>query len=158
MLDGDVLRKGLCSDLGFSAKDRHENVRRAGAVAGLMAEAGLVCVVALISPFRNDRAAASALVPSGRFVEVFVDAPLAVCEQRDVKGLYRRARANEIPDFTGISSPYEAPESPEVTVRSDLLNVEESVALVLKAVEERDLNFQRPTLNAERSTIEKLTD
>jgi adenylylsulfate kinase len=137
VLDGDVLRVGLCSDLGFSIKDRHENVRRAGAVAGLMAEAGVVCVVALISPFRSDRATARALVQPGRFVEVFVDAPLAVCEQRDVKGLYRRARANEIPEFTGISSPYEPPESPEVTVRSDLLSIEASVALVLKAVEER---------------------
>ena len=137
VLDGDVLRAGLCSDLGFSAKDRHENVRRAGAVAGLMAEAGLICVVALISPFRSDRAAARALVPAGRFVEVFVNAPLSVCEQRDVKGLYRKARANQIPEFTGISSPYEEPESPEVTVRSDLLSIEESVALILKEVEER---------------------
>ena len=137
MLDGDVLRAGLCSDLGFSAKDRHENVRRAGAVAGLMAEAGLICVVALISPFRSDRTSARALVPAGRFVEVFVNAPLSVCEQRDVKGLYRRARANQIPEFTGISSPYEEPESPEITVRSDLLSIEESVALILKVVEER---------------------
>jgi len=137
VLDGDVLRAGLCSDLGFSAKDRHENVRRAGAVAGLMAEAGLICVVALISPFRSDRAAARALVPAGRFVEVFVNAPLSVCEQRDVKGLYRKARANQIPEFTGISSPYEEPESPEITVRSDLLSIEESVALILKVVEER---------------------
>ena len=102
-----------------------------------MAEAGLICVVALISPFRSDRAAARALVPAGRFVEVFVNAPLSVCEQRDVKGLYRKARANQIPEFTGISSPYEEPESPEVTVRSDLLSIEESVALILKVVEER---------------------
>lgn len=137
VLDGDTLRAGLCSDLGFSAKDRHENVRRAGAVAALMADAGLVCIVALISPFRDDRAAARALVPSGRFVEVFVNAPLAVCEQRDVKGLYRRARANQLAEFTGISSPYEEPESPEVVVRSDVLTIEGCSALVLKAVEER---------------------
>jgi adenylylsulfate kinase len=137
LLDGDVLRAGLCSDLGFSAKDRHENVRRAGAVAALMADAGLVCIVALISPFRIDRDAARALVPPGRFLEIFVTAPLAVCEQRDVKGLYRRARANEIAEFTGISSPYEAPESPELIVPSDRLSVEESSALVWNAVEER---------------------
>lgn len=137
LLDGDVVRAGLCRDLGFSAADRHENVRRAGVVAGLMSEAGLVCLVALISPFRAGRAAARAGVPAGRFVEVFVNAPLAVCEQRDTKGLYRRARASEISDFTGISSPYEAPDSPEVAVRSDLLTVEQCGALVLAAVEER---------------------
>lgn len=135
VLDGDVLRVGLCSDLGFSARDRHENVRRAGAVAGLMAEAGLICIVALISPFRADRATARALVREGRFVEVFVNAPLSVCEQRDVKGLYRRARANQIAEFTGISSPYEEPEAPEVMVRSDVLSVEECVAKVIAAVE-----------------------
>lgn len=135
VLDGDVLRRGLCSDLGFSAHDRHENVRRAGAVAGLMAEAGLICIVALISPFRSDRAAARALVRPGRFLEIFVNAPLAVCEQRDVKGLYKRARANEIPEFTGISSPYEQPESAEVTVRSDLLSIEQCVGQVLDAVD-----------------------
>src|ERR1051325_3716849 len=137
LLDGDALRAGLCHDLGFSAADRRENVRRAGVVAGLMAEAGLICLVALISPFRAGRAAARAGVPAGRFVEVFVDAPLAVCEQRDTKGLYRRARANEIGDFTGISSPYEPPESPEVAVRSDLLTVEQCGALVLAAVQQR---------------------
>lgn len=137
ILDGDVLRTGLCSDLTFSAKDRHENVRRAGAVAGLMCQAGLFCIVALISPFRSDRAAARALVPTGRFIEVYVAAPLAVCERRDVKGLYRKARANQIPEFTGISSPYEEPESPDVTVRSDLISIEESVALVLKEVDRR---------------------
>lgn len=137
LLDGDVLRAGLCRDLGFSIADRRENVRRAGMVAGLMAEAGLLCLVALISPFRDGRAAARARVPAGRFVEVFVNPPLGVCEQRDTKGLYRRARANEISDFTGISSPYEPPETPEVAVRSDLLTVEQCGARVLAAVEER---------------------
>jgi len=137
LLDGDMVRASLCRDLGFSAADRHENVRRAGVVAGLMSEAGLLCLVALISPFRVGRATARAGVPAGRFVEVFVNAPLAVCEQRDTKGLYRRARANEISDFTGISSPYEPPDSPEVAVRSDLLTVEQCGALVLAAVEER---------------------
>jgi adenylyl-sulfate kinase len=137
LLDGDVLRSGLCHDLGFSIADRHENVRRAGVVAGWLAEAGLFCLVALISPFRSGRAAARARVPAGRFVEVFVNASLDVCEQRDTKGLYRRARAHEISDFTGISSPYEPPDSPEVEVRSDLLTVEQCGGLVLAAVEEK---------------------
>lgn len=137
ILDGDILRKGLCKDLGYGAEDRHENVRRAGAVAGLMAEAGLLCIVALISPFRADRTAARAVAPEGRFIEVFVNAPLAVCEQRDVKGLYRRARANQIPDFTGISSPYEEPESPEITVRTAELSVEACASTVVSEVERR---------------------
>ena len=137
IIDGDVLRAGLCSDLGFSEADRHENIRRAGAVAAMMAQAGSICLAALISPFREDRDKARALAPSGCFLEVFVNAPLAVCEQRDVKGLYRRARANEIPNFTGVSSPYEPPKSPEVEVHTDLLTVEQSAVLVLEAVEER---------------------
>jgi adenylylsulfate kinase len=134
ILDGDVLRVGLCSDLGFSAKDRHENVRRAGAVAALMADAGLICIVALISPFRSDRATARALVPESRFVEVFVNASLAVCEQRDVKGLYRRARANQIPEFTGISSPYEEPESPELVLPTGELSIAECTTLAVSEI------------------------
>jgi adenylylsulfate kinase len=131
LLDGDVLRRGLCRDLGFSAADRQENVRRAAVVAGFLAEAGLACLVALISPFHADRKEARASVPEGRFLEVFVDAPLAVCEHRDVKGLYRRARENQITDFTGISSPYELPESPEIAVRTDLLTIEECAEQVV---------------------------
>lgn len=137
LIDGDLLRTGLCSDLGFDAADRHENVRRAGVVSGLMASAGLICLTALISPFRSDRLRARSLLPAASFLEVYVNAPLVVCEARDVKGLYRRARANEIPNFTGISSVYEAPEPPDLEVRTDLLTVEESVAVVLAAVRER---------------------
>ncbi|HUC84832.1 MAG TPA: adenylyl-sulfate kinase [Candidatus Acidoferrales bacterium] len=137
LLDGDSLRTGLCRDLGFSAADRHENVRRAGAVSGLMANAGLICLTAMISPFREDRLGARNLVPAGSFLEVFVNAPLAVCEKRDAKGLYRRARANEIPEFTGISSAYEPPQSPEMEVRTDILTVEESVAIIFEAVEKK---------------------
>ncbi len=132
LIDGDLLRAGLCSDLGFSATDRQENVRRAAIVSGLMADAGLICLTALISPFRVDRLRARQLFPANGFLEVFVNAPLAVCEKRDVKGLYRRARANEIPEFTGISSAYEPPESPELEVRTDLMTVEASVARVLR--------------------------
>jgi adenylyl-sulfate kinase len=137
LLDGDLLRAGLCRDLGFSVADRHENVRRAGVVSGMMADAGLICLTAMISPFREDRLIARSLLPSGCFLEVFVNAPLAVCEKRDVKGLYQRARANKISDFTGISSAYEPPESPEVEIRTDILTVETSVAIIIEAVEKK---------------------
>lgn len=137
IIDGDTLRTGLCCDLGYRECDRHENVRRAGAVAALMAQAGLVCLAALISPYREDRDRARALVTPDRFLEVFVNAPIEVCEKRDVKGLYKRARANEIQHFTGISSPYEPPESPELEIRSDFKTVSESADIVMAAVEER---------------------
>ena len=137
LIDGDLLRAGLCCDLGFSSTDRHENIRRAGVVSGLMAGAGLICLTALISPFRADRLRVRSMLPAGCFLEVFVNASLAVCESRDAKGLYRRARANEITEFTGISSVYEPPDSPELEVRTDLLTVEASVALVFEAVKKR---------------------
>lgn len=136
LLDGDKLRADLCSDLGFSMEDRSENVRRASVVARMMAETGLICLVALISPFRADRLRARCGMPAGSFMEVFVNAPLSVCEDRDTKGLYRRARSGELVDFTGISSPYEPPENPEVEVLSDVLTVEESTTLVLEALEQ----------------------
>lgn len=117
-LDGDVLRQGLCADLGFSEADRQENVRRAAAVAALMVEAGLVVTCALISPSAASRADARARFPQGRFIECFIECPLAVCEARDPKGLYARARAGTLPQFTGISSPYEPPESPELVLRT----------------------------------------
>lgn len=116
VLDGDALRGGLNRDLGFSAADRSENLRRTAEVARLMADAGLVVVVALISPFRADRAAARALFEPGRFIEVFIDTSLAVAEARDPKGLYKRARQGQLPGFTGIDAPYEVPESPELRI------------------------------------------
>ena len=115
--------------------DRRENVRRAAVVSSLMANAGLICLTALISPFRADRLRARSMLPAGCFLEVFVNAPLSVCEKRDVKGLYRRARANDMSDLTGVSSAYEPPESPEVEVRTDILTVEASVAAILDVVE-----------------------
>jgi len=139
LVDGDLLRADLCTDLGFSLSDRRENVRRAHVVARLMAQAGMLCLTALISPFRADRQRAREAMPPGTFVEVFVNAPLAVCEQRDPKLLYQRARAGKLPDFTGISSPYEAPETPELEVRTDLLMVEECAALVVKTLEAKGL-------------------
>jgi adenylyl-sulfate kinase len=126
-----LLRRGLCRDLGYTAQDRHENIRRVGEVAALFADAGFIVITAFISPFRADRDRNRRLLPEGRFIEVFVNAPLEVCERRDPKGLYARARANLLADFTGISSPYEAPEHPEIELRTDILSVEESAAKVL---------------------------
>lgn len=130
-LDGDNLRFGLNRDLGFSAEDRTENIRRVGCVAQLFAESGTVALSAFISPYRADRAAARELVGDGRFVEVFVDTPLEVCESRDPKGLYKKARAGEIGNFTGISAPYEAPVEPEVRLKTDGRSVDECAAEVV---------------------------
>ena len=124
LLDGDNLRHGLNRDLGFSAEDRVENVRRTAEVARLMADAGLVVLVALISPFRAERALARSLLPAGEFLEIFVDTPLATAEARDAKGLYARARRGELGNFTGIDSPYEAPEAPELRIDTEALSVE----------------------------------
>lgn len=133
-LDGDNIRHGLCSDLGFKPEDRRENIRRVGEIVRLMADAGVVAIVALISPYRDDRARVRARIPEGRFVEVFVDAPLAVCEDRDPKGLYARARSGEIPNFTGISAPYEAPVDPELVLRTDESDVDGCVDRVVETI------------------------
>jgi adenylyl-sulfate kinase len=130
-LDGDVLRTGLNADLGFSESDRRENIRRVAEVARLMVDAGLVVIVSLISPFRRDRERARERLGNPRFLEVFVDTPLAVCEQRDVKGLYARARRGELPEFTGIASPYEAPEQPNLHLRCDQCSPQEAVSRIL---------------------------
>jgi adenylyl-sulfate kinase len=119
LLDGDNLRFGLNADLGFSAEDRRENVRRLAEVGALLVDAGLITLVAAIAPFAADRARARERVPAQRFVEVFVDAPLAECERRDPKGLYAKARAGELRGFTGIDAPYEAPTAPELHLRTD---------------------------------------
>ena len=118
ILDGDNLRHGLNRDLSFGDADRHENIRRIAHVAALMYDAGLVTLVACISPFRAERAFARSLIPPGRFVEIFVSTPLHICEQRDTKNLYRRARAGEIANFTGIDSPYQPPDHPEITINT----------------------------------------
>lgn len=134
-IDGDDLRTALNRDLGFSATDRAESVRRASAVAGLFANTGKITLVTLIAPLAADRAKARAALANHAFIEVFVDAPLEVCESRDVKGLYAKARRGEIAEFTGITSPYEAPESPEVHIRTDQVSTEEAVKLVLNALD-----------------------
>ncbi|AVS90103.1 adenylyl-sulfate kinase [Paracidovorax avenae] len=127
VIDGDRLRAGLSSDLGFTDADRAESIRRAAHVARLFVDAGVVAIVALISPFRAERAAAQALFAPGDFLEVYVNVPLAVAEERDPKGLYRRARSGALPHFTGIDSPYEPPQAPALELRTDTLSVAQCV-------------------------------
>jgi len=126
-LDGDELRAGLCRDLGFTPPDRAENIRRIAEVAALAARAGLMVLVACISPLRADRAQARQTIGAERFTEVWLDCPLRVCKQRDVKGLYRRARSGEIPNFTGISAPYEPPVHADIVLRTDTMSLEDCV-------------------------------
>jgi adenylylsulfate kinase len=139
VLDGDNVRHGLCKDLGFSDADREENIRRIGEVAKLFLDAGVVVLTAFVSPFRADRRRARALVEPGDFIEIHCAADLSVCEQRDPKGMYARARAGEIKEFTGISSPYEEPEAPELRVDTGRLSVEEAVRKVISHLEQRGL-------------------
>ena len=134
LLDGDNVRKGLSADLGFSPEDRAENIRRIGEVAALFAEAGMIVITAFISPYRGDRDRIRASHP-GYFHEVYINAPLEVCEARDVKGLYRKARAGEIKEFTGISAPYEPPLRPELEISTARSGVEECVARLASYVE-----------------------
>ncbi|MDI6827256.1 MAG: sulfate adenylyltransferase subunit CysN [Armatimonadota bacterium] len=139
VLDGDNIRQGLNRDLGFSPEDRAENIRRVAEVAKLFNDAGLIVITSFISPFRKDRANAQEIIGDDRFIEVYVDAPLGVCEARDPKGLYAKARAGEIPDFTGISSPYEPPESPDLHLRTDQLSIDEAVRAIVTLLEEKDI-------------------
>lgn len=139
VLDGDNVRHGLCGDLGFSDADRVENLRRIGEVAKLFAEAGVITLTAFISPFRQERRRVRGLLPHGDFLEIFCDAPLEVCEQRDVKGLYQKARAGEIAHFTGISSPYEVPQNPELIVASGSRPLQDCVAQVLEFMQQRGI-------------------
>ncbi len=133
VLDGDNVRHGLSSNLGFSPADRTENIRRIGEIAALFANAGIIVITAFISPYREDRDTARA-ASSEDFHEIFIDADLSICEKRDPKGLYRKARRGEISEFTGISAPYEAPKSPEFTVDTGALDIEQSVAALAKYV------------------------
>lgn len=131
ILDGDNIRRGLCKDLGFSDADRKENIRRVAEVARLFVDAGVVVLVAFISPFRAEREAARALFAPGDFFEVYVDVPLSVAEQRDTKGLYQKARSGALAGLTGIDSPYEAPDTPDLALRTDLLPLHACVARVM---------------------------
>ena len=135
ILDGDNVRHGLNSNLGFSPEDRTENIRRIGEVCKLFTDAGLIVFSAFISPYTADRDLVRKRHPAGGFIEVYVDAPLEVCESRDVKGLYQKARTGEIPEFTGISAPYQAPDNPELCLRTGEQTIETSVAEVIAYLE-----------------------
>ena len=137
VLDGDNVRHGLNKNLGFSPEDRTENIRRIGEVAKLFTETGVIVFTSFISPYRSDRDEARALFDDGDFLEVHVATDLETCEQRDPKGLYKKARAGDIPEFTGISAPYEAPEKPELVIDTGALSVEESVVALLEMLEKR---------------------
>lgn len=131
LLDGDNVRQGLCRDLGFTESDRVENIRRVAEVARLMLDAGLIVLTAFISPFRTERRMARSLVGEGEFIEIFVDTPLAIAESRDIKGLYDKARKGQIRDFTGIDSPYEIPETPEILIDTTAMSADQSAQAIL---------------------------
>lgn len=139
LLDGDNVRHGLNKDLGFSDEDRVENIRRIGEVAKLFVDSGLIVLTAFISPFRSDRAMVRDLVDEGEFFEVFIDTPLEVCESRDPKGLYQKARRGEIAHFTGISSPYEAPVSPEIHLKTATMEIDEAAEHIIGILRSRAL-------------------
>lgn len=139
VLDGDNVRHGLCSDLGFSDEDRTENIRRVAEAAKLMVESGMIVMTAFISPFREDRERARKLFSEGDFIEIYCAASLDACESRDVKGLYKRARAGEVKEFTGISSPYEIPLQPELTIDTGRLPLAECVHQVLECLRSRSI-------------------
>jgi adenylylsulfate kinase len=139
VLDGDNVRHGLCSDLGFNDIDRIENIRRIAELAKLMIEAGIITLTAFISPFKSVRNTARTLVPHGDFLEIYCQCPLETCEQRDVKGLYKKARAGQIPFFTGIDSPYEAPDNAELVINTSEKTLAESVECVIALLRQRGL-------------------
>jgi adenylylsulfate kinase len=139
VLDGDNVRHGLCGDLGFSIADRNENIRRVAEVAALLCDGGLIVLTAFISPLRDERLLARSKLPDGRFFEVFCDADLSVCEERDVKGLYKRARRGEIDHYTGISSPYQAPQEPELRLDTAGLDVESSARAVIELLNDNGI-------------------
>lgn len=139
LLDGDNVRHGLNKDLGFSDEDRIENIRRIGEVSKLFADAGLIVLSAFISPFESDRELVRSLFPEGEFIEVFMDTPLATCEERDPKGLYEKARAGKIKDFTGIDSPYETPANPEIRLDTSTMSVDDCIEQLTACLLERNL-------------------
>ena len=139
VLDGDNVRHGLNSNLGFSNKDRKENVRRIGEVSKLMMEAGFIIMTAFISPFREDRIAVRNLIPNGDFIEIYCKASLETCEARDVKGLYKRARAGEIKNYTGINSPYEVPENADLIIDTEQETIEDSVSIIISFLKNKTI-------------------
>jgi adenylylsulfate kinase len=145
VLDGDNVRHGLCSDLGFSDEDRVENIRRIGEVARLLTQAGIITLTAFISPFKVDREHARKGFPAADFFEIYCQCPIETCEERDVKGLYKKARAGELPLFTGIDSPYEEPDQPELIINTDQLSLSESVQIVI------DILLKEGVIDVERA-------
>ncbi|MDQ6597209.1 adenylyl-sulfate kinase [Bacillus salipaludis] len=139
VLDGDNVRHGLNRDLSFREEDRKENIRRVGEVSKLFVDSGHIVSSAFISPFRCDRALVRSMFENGEFIEIFLKCPIHVCENRDPKGLYKKARNGEIPDFTGISSPYESPDRPEILIETDRYTIEESVNKILFVLKERKI-------------------
>ncbi len=137
VLDGDNIRHGLNKNLGFSADDRGENIRRIGEVGKLFVDCGAVALTSFVSPYRADRDAVRDLMEDGEFLEVFVDTPVEICEQRDPKGLYAKARAGEIPNFTGISDPYESPENPELVIKTASSTPEEAANAIINMLQKR---------------------
>ena len=137
VLDGDNVRHGLSSNLGFSEEDRKENIRRVGETAKLMLEAGIITLTAFISPYRQDREGVKIMMPPGDFIEIYCEATLETCERRDVKGYYKKARAGIIKNYTGIDSPYEIPDNPELTLNTDNQTLEESVQAVLALLKQK---------------------
>lgn len=142
VLDGDNIRHGLNRDLGFSPGDREENIRRISEVANLFADAGLIAITAFVSPYRKDRQYCRTLAGPDRFVEVYVHASLDVCEKRDPKGLYKKAKKGELPQFTGISAPYEEPLSPEITLRTEKMALKEEVDTVIRNLMEKGILYK----------------
>ena len=150
LMDGDNVRHGLCGDLAFSEEDRNENIRRVGEVANLMVDSGLIVLTAFISPFKVNREVVRGMLKEGEFIEVFIDTPIAECEKRDPKGLYKKARAGEIKDFTGIDSPYEAPENAEIVIKNIDISIDDAANEVIEYLDTRGyLKPQQEDSNAE---------
>jgi adenylyl-sulfate kinase len=139
VLDGDNVRQGLCGNLGFTAQDRTENIRRVAETAKLFHDSGTLALCTFISPFKADRAFAKTLIPSGKFIEIFVKCQLDVCKRRDPKGLYKKAIAGDIADFTGVTSPYEEPESPDITLETDVVSVETAVMNIIELLQQKGI-------------------
>jgi len=151
LLDGDNVRHGLCGDLAFSESDRNENIRRVGEVANLMVEAGLIVLTAFISPFKVNRQVVRNMLKEGEFIEIFIDTPIAECEKRDPKGLYKKARAGVIKDFTGIGSPYEAPTNPEICITNHNISVDAAANQVIQYLD--DHGYLKPNKEAAHTAI-----
>lgn len=139
ILDGDNVRVGLCKDLGFSAEDREENIRRIGEVSKLFVDAGVIVLSAFVSPYRVDRDRIRDIVEDGEFIEIFIDCPVEECEKRDVKGLYKKAREGIIKGFTGIDDPYEEPSNPEIVIKTNEMNIEESTEKIVNYLSEKGI-------------------